>query len=296
MCNSKLFPYNCLDVTQNNWFTRCISEFDQCYTILIKNVVQRGCVSANDLYFPHLNATQQCQNSDECEICKDSKLCNAQKITDTCIKCDSSESNSTCVTVTKAVPCSLRRNFAKSAGCYLSINGSTHIRGCMSDLNLNEQKLCQQQNTNCQSCKYPNCNLKELFKTTCFECDGEVDFSCAHITSRASQVVCYDYTKTCAIGIDKNGFTHRGFISYNQLHSLFPLGFKICNELLCNHGIYPSNRPTCYQCEDNHKCVTLEMLNSTVCDIYPDQCFAYLDNSSYFFLLFFIYIKIVLIT
>lgn len=198
-----------------------------------------------DPHFPRLDSVEQCQNRDECEICKDSNLCNAQTVADTCIKCSSSAPLSSCV----AAPCSLKRNFAQSNGCYLNfINDTTYERGCMRDLDSTEQKLCQQQNGNCRSCKYPNCNRKESFKTACFECNGEVDPTCIDSASRsASQVDCSDYTKTCAIGIDKNGFTQRGCISYNLLNSLFPRGlYKICPQHLCNHEVFPTNRPRCF--------------------------------------------------
>lgn len=283
LCNSKQSS-DCLDIAQESSSVRkCVSELNHCYTIHTDNAIQRGCVGAGDAYFPNLASIGECKNPDECKVCTDSHLCNDQAVTDTCIKCTSSESIADCSTVTKAVPCSLKKHFAESDGCYSKAEDSTtYTRGCMRDLDGNQKKLCQQKNTKCQSCKYPNCNLKETFITPCFECNGEKNSTCADSTRLASQVDCDDYAKTCATGIDQSGYTHRGCFSYNFLSSLFPNGFKLCPKRLCNNEIFPLSRPKCYQCEGKYECPTLKNLEPSICNIYPDQCFAYLDNSLYF--------------
>lgn len=271
-----------MNVIQNQQFARCVSEFNQCYTILVDNFIQRGCVSKHDQYFPNQESIKECKNPDECEICTDSNFCNAKPIIDTCIKCTSYDGDTSCTTKTEAAACSLKRNFTESDGCYLQIDGAKYTRGCMRNLVSSERKLCQEQNANCQSCKYPNCNLKERFGDQCYECNGEKDAECAHTKRVSHTVECKNYTKTCATGIDPNGFTHRGCYSYDVLNSLFPLGYEVCPKLLCNSEIFPSYRPKCHQCENDQECVTLSHNNLAICNVYPDQCFAYMDNSLYF--------------
>lgn len=101
LCNSMQFPtYNCLDILKNTIFTTCISEFNQCYTIIIDNEVHRGCVSGNDPYFPNINSTQQCTDPAKCEICNDSNLCNANTI----LECYQCEGNHECVTLNSLDP------------------------------------------------------------------------------------------------------------------------------------------------------------------------------------------------
>lgn len=96
LCRSNQFPkYNCLDVSKNIYLSTCISEFSQCYTILVDNEIHRGCVSANDSYFPNVNSIQQCSDGNICKICNDSNLCNGNMA----LKCYRCEGNHDCVTL-----------------------------------------------------------------------------------------------------------------------------------------------------------------------------------------------------
>lgn len=259
----------------------CNSEFDQCYTIIIDNEIHRGCVSADDSYFPNAETTQKCTNPADCAICKDLNGCNSDPVTDVCTKCNGSDSTSHCVNNPNAeqvVPCSLKNYSKESKGCYLSITGDTYIRGCMRDLNLNEQIACRGKSEHCKSCNSPNCNQKQNSSPACYECSG--DNMCVYSVDSASKVNCYDYTKTCVNGIDKNGLTNRGCVSYDLLESEFPLGYKTCPKNLCNNEIFPSDRLKCYQCKGDNECVTLDNLGTFICNHYLDQCYAYYSGKS----------------
>lgn len=282
LCDSVESPNSCLIHPESGLFSTCISEFDQCYTLLIENVIYRGCVSAKDPFFPNSESSKKCSNPIDCKICSDRNLCNSNTVIDTCIKCNGSESTAECVKDlggNQVVPCSLEVDIRKSDGCYLNVTADTYMRGCMRNLNLNEQIACDERSRQCQSCKYPNCNRKEQFSSECFKCSGDTDPTCAYSVELASKVNCNDYSKTCVTGIDGNGFTQRECISYDHLHSEFPIGFQTCPKRLCNYKIFPANRLQCYQCEGIHECVSLVNLKSEICNNYMDQCYAYLKNS-----------------
>lgn len=274
LCDSIESPQSCL--YNVGPLSTCLSEFKQCYTLLLENVLYRGCVSATDVHFPSLESIEKCSNSAECEICKDADRCNRNIIVDTCIKCNESEPISDCRD--HAVPCSLEKDIGKIDGCYLNVANNEH--GCMRNLNVNEQIACETQSAQCQSCKYPNCNRKEKFSMSCYECNGEIDSTCAQNVELAEEVRCDNFSETCVTGIDSNGLTHRGCISYDLLNPTFPLGFDACAKHLCNKQIFPADRLRCYQCEGTHECVTLMNLKSEICNNYKDQlCYAYLENS-----------------
>lgn len=277
------FSMYCLDISKRRLTPTCNSEFNQCYTALVNNVVHRGCVSVNDPHFPNAESLWKCSNPAECKICNDSSNCNSNTVTDTCIQCKGFDPMSAChndLTNDQIVACSLRTDVKQLEVCYLNVTGDTYIRGCMHDLDLSKQKVyTRTHNENCQSCKLPNCNRKEEFSTSCYECHGDIITQCLYGVKFAAQVNCNDYTKTCATGIDGNGFTHRGCISYHRLESTFPLGFETCPKHLCNKQIFPSDRLKCYQCEGIYECPTLDNLEAQICNNYLDQCYAYLDQS-----------------
>lgn len=280
LCDSAQFPHSCLN-DPNELLETCASEFDKCYTILIENVIHRGCVSARDALFPDSDSLEKCWNPSvgDCETCS-GNLCNKNAIFDTCIKCNGSKSTTDHLGEHGPVACSLKEDVKEWHGCYFNITDDTYSRGCVRDLNLKEQRACDMESSQCQSCKYPNCNRKEHFSTECFECNGETDSTCARSVELASRVNCNDYSKICVTGIDANGFTHRGCNSYDLLSSLFPIGFETCSKHLCNHQIFPADRLQCFQCEGTRECVTLKKLHSDICNNYMDQCYAYLENST----------------
>lgn len=280
-CDSKNSPNECFGLTDNSIVSTCQTSFDKCYTVIVDDVLYRGCVG--DAQFPNEESIEKCSNPSLCQICSDTNQCNSNLITDVCLKCGGTGSNSSSTCDKQEtdkyliVPCSLK-NDEQSNRCFFKVTNDTFAKGCMRHLSSIEQKQCQQQSKACYSCSSPNCNQNI---NVCYECNGENNLNCTDkidTENNTTRIICSDESMACVTGIDANGFTHRGCFSIDGLGSTFPFGFTNCSTSLCNNRIFPSNRLTCYQCEGDIECKTLENLRPAICNNFVDQCYTYLDG------------------
>lgn len=272
MCGSTKSSIDCLTLDSNSVLSTCNSTLDKCYTIIVNDTVHRGCVG--DDRFPDLHSIKKCSDPKQCEICN-SPFCNGRSISDVCIKCNSMETSFGCKEdpfIGFTVACSL----AQIDGCYLKVTDNSYERGCIRDLNSNEQRHCQKQSKHCQTCSFPNCNQKANFMTKCYECHSP---TCVNKAEHSRlQIDCEGLSESCATGISADGFLHRGCFSYHGIESIFPLGFEFCADNLCNNEIFPINRLKCYHCEGNETCENVSDLRPEGCSNLSDRCFSYLDK------------------
>lgn len=294
-CNSFYHP-DCVAPSEHTEIQICKGYGDNCFTFLTGELVSRGCVSDTNKIF-----INDCESDpDKCEICKaelGDDVCNSFSLTDTCIVCDSTR-EANCrryPAMYRETICSLRTT--DSLGCYLNKTDGIYRRGCMLDLDKNSQMECLDEMGNCQSCIGQNCNKKIDFQQKCQQCNGTINAFCAESYNTNHTITCPNYSTSCLIGIDANGYTHRQ-CSTDMDKLQFPMGFKLCFTENCNSDIFPKKRLKCYQCDDHHDCDNVEKDSSIFfkpepCDVFMkgDQCFTYIDEGILIFILNF-YLKI----
>lgn len=202
---------------------------------------------------------------------------------DVCVQCNNSDPSSDCRRNPSAVPiivCTVRRDHGNelvhnSSGCYLKKIGVYYERGCLLDLPSDEQTKCQSESPECQSCFVPFCNVKVDLKVRCYECNSKTNALCEREQNAENAMkFCNDYSKTCGIGIDEFGVTHRGCFPYEDLStnsSRFPIHSMKCSNNLCNK--MAERRIKCHQCE-GVGCDS-PIGNMTVCKAAQDQCYSY---------------------
>lgn len=284
---------NCVANTKSVEVKVCPDYNDnKCYTIINDDkTVQRGCCG------PDKNFRKKCSINEnpQCGICINrlKNSCNDNKLLDTCIECDSI-TDPLCRNQPEQIKesvCTVEP-ITDSQGCYLNSSSGEITRGCFEDLDILKTFECQRGSEHCQRCIGQNCNKKVNFQQKCHICNGTEDASCAE-AKKNNTVLCQNYGSSCFVGIDANGFTHRGCITpklasdgvkmFDGEH--FKKEFEICYDDLCNGLIMPENRFECYQCQ-GEKCKNLKE-TSKICNIFleNDECFAYIHSGTLFFFL-----------
>lgn len=155
-------------------------------------------------------------------------------------------------------------------------------RGCIQDLDSHDATECLENINTCKSCQETNCNLKTKFHE-CYICDSKNDPNCTRARDADHSTgieTCKTFSSNCAVGVDRNGYTHRrcgdAFPATNEF-----LHYVTCDGDKCNGEIFPNDRLKCFQCDDEEGCdeMSLNSLKPEPCSILSDynQCFTYID-------------------
>lgn len=283
-CHSQTDP-NCVANIKSVEVKVCPDYNDnKCYTIINDDkTVQRGCCGPDKNFQKKFSQHENPQ----CEICVNrlKNACNDNELLDTCIECDSN-TDPLCRNQPEQIKesvCTVKP-LIDSHGCYLNSSSEEIKRGCFEDLELLQGFECRRKSGQCQRCIGKNCNKKVTFQQKCHICNGTENPSCAEAKTN-NTVLCQNYGSSCFVGIDGNGFTHRGCITPKLASDgpnlfdgeYFQKGFKICYDNLCNGLVMPENRFECYQCQ-GEKCKNFKE-SSKICNIFSenDECFAYMS-------------------
>lgn len=271
-CNSKEKGNMCMRIENTIYLSNCRSIFGQCYTTIIDGIVHRGCVG--DDKFPDEASTADPPYPTI--VCNDNRLCNQDRIEDTCIGCTGKTCTKPTLEMEKA--CSLKPSTA--TGCYLRIQkNGIYERGCLQGLTPDEQIKCANIGaSSCQSCFSQNCNQKAELYQTCNFCNGTRDRECHLPRDSAIAINCIGYSSRCLVGVDANGYAHRQCSSLDsETDTLrFPNGFELCDENRCNHELFPKNWTKCFKCQEDERCDhPSATLVPEPCKLYHDQCFTY---------------------
>ncbi|XP_055308420.1 uncharacterized protein LOC129572482 [Sitodiplosis mosellana] len=260
----------------------CPKYESECFTLINEHNIIRGCLDDSDfgksikfeMGIPH-------GKSDVCSTatgpgCNNVKL-NAQK----CIECYTI-TDPRCRTNPELMEDKICHKFrsTKHSGCYLRIEGDEVNRGCIQDLEPAKTTECLDNSDTCKICTGARCNAKAKFQE-CYGCNGENDPQCANNAELTNTEMCKDYHSSCAIGIDRKGFTHRRCIDESSnFNKEFPNNTFTCHEDKCNVEIFPKDRLKCYQCNGNEACNLDTSMKPEPCRIYTeyDQCFTYMGE------------------
>ncbi|XP_053959120.1 protein psiI [Anastrepha ludens] len=153
----------------------------------------------------------------------------------TCVQCNATENclkNITAIDTT--IACSTQK-------CYTKLNDNNAIdRGCLASTDTCEAP-------NCVSCTTANCNKN----TVCKSCKSEDNAACAQTdASTVGNAICSSADSTCMISVLQNT-TERGCVTEDfEKNCTDTKKCKICVGGICNLGIFPTDRRTCFQCTD----------------------------------------------
>lgn len=292
-CNSKIHFEKCLHCyseTESNCLIEptlirnktCRNYLDQCYTYYENNVIQRGCLSEANAVLKKKCLEQE----PTCQLCigDPNTACNTIQVgKDRCLVCDSrSDPNCTGnVNITISQECGATARAA--VGCYLSKKNNIVQRGCLGNLDKEDQQNCINNSINCKTCQGHNCNRKPEFQS-CFECNSSHYDGCVNGVDSMPIVTCRDYGDICAVKIDQYGITHRG--CKNDLpKDTYKEKTQACVENKCNNNIFPENRLRCNQCDTSSSCKDVGVTNSTIqiCQTYSksDRCYTVVVKGNY---------------
>ncbi|KXJ74045.1 hypothetical protein RP20_CCG014472 [Aedes albopictus] len=290
VCETSANP-NCATLPYNRQFEQeCLRQVagDDCVTIFDEfRVIRRECRSGladSDL--------RKCntEGGRECVACSGIG-CN--KITvrqdDNCLQC-SSEDGLNCASGRRASTVCKR---SSDGVCYnrLDQNGTLH-RGCLSDLNEEDQRTCLASNDHqCKTCSGPGCN-NNIFPSNalqCFQCDSLENVDCVQNQSSTTFVnPCRRYVNgdTCYTRLRTDGSIERGCQSslVATCSSLTNVSCTTCEGPACNTEVYPWGRRSCFQCDGlNDLTCGLEQTrqdDAKVCLMFQpdDRCYTILQN------------------
>lgn len=264
-CNAKsdfqrCLTGDCIDSKQCGSSEICESYFDECFTYVESNVVERGCLgSANG------SESLWCDKVDDCKKCSGQSDCNDQAIfSEYCIVCDS-RNQSNCAdapSTSDSEKCSLA---VTPLGCFLEIDeGSNVKRGCISDLAADERKKYLENSDTAKVCTGYNCNLKKSFQK-CFVCDSNTDPNC--LSNNIERIkLCAIYDDQCYTFVNGSR-TFRGC-----LNDLTPDLVNECQKSANNCEICSSDEQQACNNRDLslHKCIECDSNTNPECCDQPE--------------------------
>uniref|UniRef100_A0A1B0CVG9 Putative conserved secreted protein n=1 Tax=Lutzomyia longipalpis TaxID=7200 RepID=A0A1B0CVG9_LUTLO len=134
-----------------------------------------------------------------------------------------------------------------------------------------------------------NCIVDDIIFGECHVCDSEVneDLACLSNPANSSTKICQDYGDSCAQLVVANGKTIRGCLQDldGSTSTFCPSNnCQICSNNNCNSNIFPSDRITCHQCNDEENCyMDMTSIGNVAypCRNYAldDQCYTVLEGS-----------------
>ncbi|XP_065075661.1 G surface protein, allelic form 156-like [Ochlerotatus camptorhynchus] len=282
---------NCATLPINKQFEKeCLRHIpgDQCVTVFDGfRVIRRECKSG-------LNPSDlvKCDSTSdkECVTCT-GVGCNKIRVRmdDSCLQCSSND----------ALNCANGRRVStvckKSSGgvCYNRLNvDGTLQRGCMSDLNEEEQKVCQDLNDqSCETCSGVGCN-SNLFPANalqCVQCDSETNMDCVQEQAEGALVNPCTHQITgdrCYTRLRNDGSIERGCQSSLPVpcNPQLNMSCSVCDGSACNTEVFPWGRRSCFQCDGlSDLTCGLEQKRSEdakVCVRFQpqDKCYTLLEN------------------
>lgn len=267
----------------------CNNYENSCFSYIGPRNVVRGCL--NDLDWKYVT---KCQGSPEkCDICsgENGLICNNKRYSEAkCISCNS-DKDKRCRNQPELLNqklCGLVDAPDEDLGCYLIHDSNNKvIRGCVSDLTVQQREICRGNSNRCKICKGNNCNSKIDFQY-CYTCTSKDNPDCVNSDPIDTVTICPNYMDQCLTALDTEGYTVRKCFSNTTTEiailQLIP-AHSVCEESKCNGEIYPENRLHCFQCNGNETCDHLkteenESLEELPCRMYSkyDKCFMFMDE------------------
>ncbi|XP_058839798.1 prion-like-(Q/N-rich) domain-bearing protein 25, partial [Topomyia yanbarensis] len=262
---------NCADTAVNA--TRCPSRKDTCFSRVIGETLQRGCLST-------LTSDEQsvCNNTvdNSCVTCNSGSGCN----NDEWLKCHTCDPNSKTCSAVQPNTAKFCAKFSSNGTCYSKLDGNNVTRGCSTDLDT--QTEC----VGCETCKGSGCNrlpieVLENF-INCVKCDSSNE-NCADATLMATK--CPIRTDTCYSRVI-GGTLQRGCLSeltieeQSVCENTVDFSCRTCNEDSCNNNIWLR----CHQCSANSSttCHQNQTGLAPFCEKYKigNRCYERLENST----------------
>ncbi|XP_055679722.1 uncharacterized protein LOC129787909 isoform X1 [Lutzomyia longipalpis] len=227
---------------------------DQCFIQFTEmGVTIRGCLSEN----PHM--VEVCESgTGNCNTCFEDQCNIDQTMRENCAICDSTTDPNCASTPSSFVQmCPFVYEY-DAGGCYLHkrVDGGIQ-RGCMVTATTDFIDICRK-GEECKICRGQICNTKVDFQE-CHVCDSEVDedLTCLSNPANSPTKICQDYGDSCAQLVVANGKTVRGCLQDldGSTSTFCPSNnCQICSNNNCNSNIFPSDRITCHQCNDEENC------------------------------------------
>lgn len=211
-CNSTA-SVNCIRAPSIFPVVTCHDYLDECYTRVINDTIDRGCLrqtaSSNE------GLMEDCRDQDVCVTCMNKTRCNSKKIDgEFCLTCDSQIDPNcrTNVTFEMRKQCALS---VKRMGCYRFEDDDDLVkRGCLSDIRPDERQMCRRQGDNCKTCAGDDCNAKISFQQ-CRVCNSTESVNCIRVPSIFPVATCRDYIDECFTHV-RNDTVVRGCISHSN--------------------------------------------------------------------------------
>lgn len=294
-CNKLITFQKCLngngrkgDVSQSKI---CKRYSDECYVHVANGTIQRGCTSDLIEGKNHeINFMSECQN-ERCKTCAGKQNCNDIEIkSEHCIVCQGAENCAFYPLKDMEQECPLS---VQPMGCYLYKTTNMNAeRGCMSQLEDQKRKECQEGSYRCKMCEGESCNIKRDFQM-CHECysdDGNEDdkYLCIRKPWNVKEKVCPKYSDECYTFV-KDNKVRRSCIGDEIIPSVVdckknPNHCQKCSDTRsCN--VAPFQSQSCISCDSSldSTCATnstFESYEQCPLSIHPHKCYHHIDNKS----------------
>ncbi|XP_055700163.1 uncharacterized protein LOC129799898 [Phlebotomus papatasi] len=289
-CDSS-FDESCHFLQAPNRATECAGGLpegteDRCFIQFTEmGITLRGCLSEN----PHM--LEVCESgTGNCQFCSGDQCNIDQTRREVCAICDSSTDPNCATSPASSAQICPFVYYYEVGGCYLhKKTDGTIQRGCMVSATNDLIGICRD-GEECKICRGPTCNTKLDFQE-CHVCDsaaGSGDLSCLSNPGNSPTAVCREYGDQCAQLVVPNGKTVRGCSQEldEDISTFCPSNnCELCTTNNCNNVIFPSDRISCYQCNDPEDC-DKDMgsigRQAEVCQNYnfDDQCYTVQDGET----------------
>lgn len=290
-CNTKKKFLNCLSDVKNNGTHHqkvCRRYEDSCYILAKNDAIRRGC-SSDLIDSPEFGFDfySDGSNRDIFQKCK-TENCNSRQIeSENCMVCSSEDENQCKDNPTDDMmqKCPLR---LRNQGCYLQLEGITK-RGCVAELDIEDQNMCRIGNSTCKICNGDYCNKKPSFEI-CKTCSSKDDVNCINSPWASAEKTCPNYMDSC--------YTHveNGIVKRNCIGDDFVKSVEVCTNSKhckpCSGGDSRCNGEKvvpeiCFACDSlkNPKCKTLSLyeqqffVEECPISIKKQGCYHYIDKN-----------------
>lgn len=269
----------------------CKRYSDECFIHIANDTIQRGC-SSDLIESPtkEIDFLSECQNG-RCKTCAGRENCNDIDIKDEhCLVCQGTSDCSFYPGQDMRQKCPLA---ILPMGCYLHRTTHSNVeRGCISQLDVANQKECQDGSYRCKMCRGDSCNIKRDFQRchACYSKDGNENdqYSCRRKPWNVKEVVCPNYTDECYTLVQE-GSVQRNCIGDETFPNAtlckeHPNYCQTCSDKRsCNDS--PLKYQTCISCDSSvdPTCATNSTFEATEqCPlwIHPQICYHHIDNKS----------------
>ncbi|XP_058837586.1 protein psiQ-like [Topomyia yanbarensis] len=243
-----------------------VSDEGQCYTRVIGNVTERGCLGSA------VNALE-CKSPENCQMCaiQGGTACNTAVFPASRRKC--------VVGSTRDQYCS-----DPNDSCVQMMQGTTRSKKCKSAMSATEVAFCQANSNKCDFCSSgDNCNSqdKTFNYLDCLSCDSSTDSRC---TSNPGAITTIQQCSSCVTRYSNTSRTvRRGCLTTSEQCQASTSSGDMCSSCTanrCNSAIYPTGRLACYSCQGG-SCFSHDSIKLEYCPMYQqgDSCIVQFDSS-----------------